>query len=128
LIGVISRGIDFARATHEHWYRIPVRRRPLLFDAGILGFYTSAGVAARLGGIYFFAETRGHELCRRRDLIPDEPNHIRADDLYYRIALSVLERKTPPILTNHSRRISFITTTWERFSSAVQITDLYGAR
>jgi hypothetical protein len=38
-------------------------------------------------------------MVRRRDLLPDEPDHPSADGAYYKLQLGLLERLDPPIIS-----------------------------
>ncbi len=62
---------------------------------------------------------------RRRDLLPDQPDHPHADWLYYKLELGEVKHKTPPILNPTRRSVVFIYTTWDRFVQATTIADLY---
>ncbi len=125
LVGVINRKRDFELAQREHWYRIPRDRAPRSIDAEYIAFYFSRSFGAQNGGIHYFAARTGHELVRRRDLIPAEADHKRADRLYYKLQRGDLQQKTPPILNPTRRPISFLFTTWDRFITARTIPDLY---
>jgi hypothetical protein len=70
---------------------------------------------------------RGYELAYRRDLLPDEPDHPRADEPYFKVQIGPLIRREPPIPSLRWRRITFITTTWDRFNDAEEINDLYAS-
>ncbi|MEE8391247.1 MAG: hypothetical protein V3S14_10695, partial [Anaerolineae bacterium] len=70
---------------------------------------------------------RGHELVRRRDLFPDEPDHPRADNAYYKLQLGPLIQLELPVYSLRWRRITFIETTWDRFTAAEEINDLYAS-
>jgi hypothetical protein len=61
---------------------------------------------------------RGHELVRRRDLLPDEPDHPRADEGYYKLQLGPLKQLELPIYSLRWRRITFIEISWDRFTAA----------
>src|SRR5690606_37525144 len=61
----------------------------------------------------------------RRFLLPDEPDHRSADQLYYKVVFDSLIEKHPPIVNNTKRTVTFIYTTWDRFSHARVIGDLY---
>lgn len=125
LVAVINRQRDLHAAAHDHWYRIPQERMTRGIHAEYLAFYLSRAFKHRNGGVHFFAETRGLELAKRRDLLPGEPNHKNADRVYYRVALSELREKVPPVMNPTRRPISFIYTTWDRFVHARTISDLY---
>lgn len=125
LVGVINRKRDFVYARDQHWYRIPQKRIPRGITAEYLAFFFSRSFGERNGAIHYFAELRGFELARRSDLLPNEADHARADELYYRIALGSLQHKEPPVVNETKRPITFIYTTWDRFVHARTIADLY---
>ena len=125
LVGVINRKCDLVYARDQHWYRIPQERMPRGVTATYLAFFLSRAFGERNGAIHYYAERAGLELHYRRELLPDEPNHHRADSVYYRVALGDLEVKDPPVVNDTKRAFSFIYTTWDRFVHARTIADLY---
>ncbi len=126
LVGVMNRLKDFAIARDAGWYRIPVEHAPRSVNsAAVLAFYFTAAIPYDKWSIAWYAEIRGYELTRRRDLLPDEPDHPHADALYYKLQLGPLIRREPPIPSLRWRRISFIETTWDRFAAAQEINDLF---
>jgi hypothetical protein len=125
LVGVIARQRDLAAARDEHWYRIPLERFTRAFDFEIIGFFLSRAFGAQNGAVRYYAPVRGVELVRRRDVLPGECRHRRADALYYRVALGPLIPKDPPVVNRTHRPIGFIYTTWDRFSAACSISELY---
>jgi hypothetical protein len=125
LVGVIRAQRDLRLARDDAWYRIPVLHWPRDVDTEIVAFFLSRAFGPLNGGIRYYAEMRGLELAYRRDLLPGETDHRRADEVYYRVALGPLIEKQPPILNPGRRRFAFITCTWERFASAQVIQDLY---
>ncbi len=124
-MGVINRKRDLDKARYEHWYRIPRGRAPHGIHAEYVAFFLSKAFDELNGGIHYYARRTGVELARRRDLLPDEANHSRADDLYHKLQLGDVRRKNPPVLNPTRRPIAFIYTTWDRFSEATEIADLY---
>jgi hypothetical protein len=126
LVGVMTRPQDLAIAREQRWYRIPQARAPRGVDAEYIAFYLTKPFGDALKwSIPFYARRAGHELVRRVDLLPDEPAHPRADEVYYKIQLGPLQEKTPPIVAERWRRITFIHTTWDRFEAAREVSDLY---
>jgi len=126
LVGVMPKTRDFALARDEGWYRIPERHAPACTtDAAILAFYFTTAFKEARWAIHWYAEVRGYELVHRRDLFPDEMNHKRADDHYYKMQIGPLIRRDPPIPSMRWRRITFIQSTWDRFTAAEEINDLY---
>ncbi len=125
LIGVISRRRDLEAALTQHWYRIPESRMQQGIQAEYLGLFLSRAFGERNGSIRYFARITGYELHYRRFLLPDEPNHRNANALYYKVVFDALIEKHPPIVNNTRRTITFIYTTWDRFSHARVVGDLY---
>jgi hypothetical protein len=126
LVALVNSPRDFEIAEREHWYRIPARHAPKFFSgAQYLAFYFTSAFGEMKWSICEYAEVRGHELVRRRDLLPEEPNHKRADDLYYKLQLGEVVRRESPISSKRGRRILFLWTTWQKFCSANEINDLF---
>jgi len=127
LVAIMNNRRDFAIARDEGWYRIPRQHAPpATVEAAALAFYfTKAFGEEEKWSIRWYAPVRGHELVRRRDLFPDEPEHPRADEMYYKIQLGPLIELECPIYSLRWRRITFIETTWDRFTAAEEINDLY---
>ncbi len=125
LVGVIRRKRDFEKARAEHWYRVPQGKAPKGVHAEYVAFYLSRAFGDENGGIRYYARRIGTELARRRDLLPEEATHKRADHWYHKLQLGELRRKDPPILNPTKRPVAFIYTTWDRFVQARVIADLY---
>jgi len=130
LVGVVNRPCDADVLLCDLWYRIPQWRMPNGFAAEYLALFFSGKAARPYGpsGIYYFGRLRGVELHRRCDLLPQESDHPRAREIYYRLHLAALLSKTPPILNRLGRRVSFIWTTGERFTAAQDISELVRPR
>lgn len=126
LVALINTPRDLELATREHWYRIPTKHAPKFFSgAQYLAFYLPRAFGARKWSIDTFAAVRGHELARRVDLIPQEPQHKHANELYYKLQLGEIQARVPPILSKRGRRALFLWTNWEKFSTAREWNDLY---
>jgi hypothetical protein len=125
LVGVMNRPKDLEIAREQRWYRIPQGKAPRGVDAEYIAFYFTTEFGDLKWGIHYYARRTGHELVLRRDLLPDEPEHPRADQPYYKIQLGPLVTKEPPIMSGSWRRITFIHTTWDRFQAATEIKDLF---
>lgn len=125
LVGVINRKRDLAAALNDRWYRIPLARFKGVVDYEYIAFFLNRSLVQGKSGIYYYARLQGVELLRRRDLLPQEADHQRAAELYYRIALGQIQGKTPPILNPGRRAVTFLFTTGDRFCEAKTISDLY---
>jgi len=126
LVGVMPDPRDFDIAREQHWYRVPVKHAPKGIHAEYVAFYFTTKFPENLRwAIHFYARRTGHEMVRRIDLFPDQPNHPRAQERYYKLQLAPLKQKHPPIVSLRWRRITFIQTSWERFMVAREVNDLF---
>ncbi len=127
LVVLLNRPRDLEIVRTERWYRIPARHAPAHFShACYLAFYLPRAFGDAKWSIREYAPVRGHELVRRRDLLPDESDHPRADEVYYKLQLGRLIALPRPIVSRTGRRILFIWTTGDKFSRAVELNDLLG--
>jgi hypothetical protein len=127
LVVLVNKPRDLELARTQHWYRIPAKHAPPHFtQARYLAFYLTKAFGDTKWSIREYALVRGHELLRRRDLLPDEADHPRAEEPYYKLQLGSVIALPHPIVSRTSRRLLFFWTTGERFSRAVQMNDLLG--
>jgi hypothetical protein len=125
LVAVMTTQRDLDIARMLGWYRIPLRRAPKVVDVDYIAFYqTGAFGEGQRWRISHFAPLRGHELATRAELFRDEPDHPRAREEYYRLQLGGLQTLPEPIPAARWRRITFLYTTGDLFSSARTIDDL----
>ena len=126
LVVVVPSAQDWERVQNEHWYRIPVRRAPPRIGARYLAFYHTAACGEDLRWrVCYYAAVQGYRVVSRRALLPDEPDHPRADDLYFRVALGPLVALPRPIPSHSLRRVTFIATTLGALLGATEINDLW---
>lgn len=124
LVAYVPQPADFARIQREGCYRIPARHMPKGLYAEYVAFYFGRKFTDDKWAIHYYARNLGHELTTRRDLLPEQPDHPRADDPYFKVQLGELVRLDRPIISLRWRRILFLHTTWDRFRDAVEISDL----
>jgi hypothetical protein len=129
LVAIMNNRRDFEVARDEGWYRIPQKHAPQsTTEAAALAFYfTKAFGEEDRWSIRWYAPVRGHELVRRRDLFPDEPDHPRAGEAYFKLQLGPLMQLELPIYSLRWRRVTFIETSWDRFTAAEEVNDLYAS-
>ena len=128
LVAVMNSRRDFERARSEGWYRIPVKHAPQSTpESDLVAFYFTKAFGEERWAIHWYAPVRGHELKRRQDLLPSEPDHPRANHANFVMQLGPLERLEPPIISLRWRRITFIETTWDRFQMAQEVNELYAS-
>ncbi len=125
LVGVINRKRDLEKARREHWYRVPQGRASQGIYAEYVAFFLSRVFKELNGAVHYYARRTGLELVRRSDLLPEESTHPRAQVLYHKLQLGELRKKDPPIVNTDRRAVTFIYTTWDRFSQARTLADLY---
>jgi very-short-patch-repair endonuclease len=126
LVGVVTRKKDWELVRSEHWYRIPVRTAPEGLDrVRYLAFYQTKFSGDEKWAVKWYAPVRGISSVKRRELLPDEPTHSRADAEYYKVKIGELERLPRPIPSRRWRRIVFIPTSLERLLHAQEINDLF---
>ena len=126
LVGVMPDPNDLLIARDQHWYRIPAKHAPTGIHAEYVAFYfTRKFGPEQRWSIHYFARRTGHEMVRRVDLLPDQPDHPRAEESYFKLQLGPLRQKEPSIVSLRWRRITFIQTTWDRFVAAREINDLF---
>lgn len=127
LVAVMNNQPDWDIVIDQGWYRIPLKHAPLDVPyVDWLAFYFTAKFGSDKWAIHYYAAVEGHELVTRADLFPDQPNHPRAEQQYYKLMLGPLQHKLPPIISNKWRRITFIVTTGDRFENAIEVNDLFG--
>ena len=126
LVAVVNNQADLRRAASEGWYRIPQRRAPRRIGADYLAFYQTGAFKgeSEARAISYYAAIRRYQLLSRTDLLPDEPDHARAEEYYYRIEIGPLLRLAKPVPATTFRRLTFIHTTLERLLNAQDVTDL----
>src|SRR5512136_1986790 len=88
-------------------------------------YYLTKAFGADALSIRWYAQVRGHELGARRDLLPDEPDHPRADQRYYKLQLGKPVELPHPIPSRSLRRITFVLTNGKRLNEAWEINDLF---
>ena len=127
LVAVLNNETDLRRAAEEGWYRIPQRRAPRRIGADYLAFYLTAGCgqAEIAHTVTYYAPVRRYQLMERRDLLPQESDHPRAGEYYYRIEIGPLQRLEHPVPARSYRRLTFIHTTLDRLLAAADVLDLF---
>ncbi|MCA9918943.1 MAG: hypothetical protein KC445_13370, partial [Anaerolineales bacterium] len=116
---------DFEIVQTAGWYRIPQKHAPKGLHAEYVAFYFGRRFGPEKWAIHYFAPQVGHELTTRLALFPDQPDHPRAQEMYYKVQLGPLQKLAQPIVSLRWRRITFLHTTWDRFQDATEINDLF---
>ena len=128
LIALLPKPIDLERA-HAGWYRVPLRHAPAsLMEAKALAFYQPAAFGKARWQVAWWGAIRTLETLRRRELIPEQPNHKRANEWYVCVRLAPLVAIQPPKQAKKGRRLLFVPATWGAFQAAKTLDDLFKRR
>ena len=125
LVVVVNNRHDWQRVVDERWYRVPLKHAPQSVAVDYLAFYLTKPFGVDAWHVPFFAPVHRYHLQRRVELLPDEPDHPRADELYYRIEFGAVQRLERPVPSRRLRRVVFIPTTWERLCLAEDVAELW---
>jgi hypothetical protein len=125
LVALVNRPRDWAIVRERLWYRIPVRSAPKrAVDAPLLAFYQSKAFGAEKWAINYYAPVRQWRIALRRELLPAESDHPRANEHYYQVCLERVLPLPHSIVSRKWRRVTFITTHWQRLLDAQEIGEL----
>ena len=129
LVAILNEPRDYHFARDEHWYRIPVTSvHKFLRDRWPprrIAFYQTKIFEEERYSVRYFADVLDINRVGRRQLFPDEPDGVKSSREYYRLRLGPLQLLPAPIFSRRARRIVFIPSSWEKFTTAVEINDLY---
>jgi very-short-patch-repair endonuclease len=129
LVAILNNLRDFAIACDAHWYRIPISSFDRWLKRGWppqwLAFYQTKIFGNEGYAINYYAQVLDVHQRYRHELFPDEIPNEKTNRRYYQLIIGPLLRRDPPIFSRQLRRIVFITTTWQKFSTALEINDLY---
>lgn len=125
LVAVVTRARDLQLARDAGWYRIPLARQPRQLAADYLAFYQTAAFGVERWAVRYYAPIRRYRLARRCELLPDEPDHPRANARYACLELGPLATLARPIPAAKLRRVTFIPTTFGQLRRARDVRDLW---
>ncbi len=129
LVAIMNNPRDFAAARDEHWYRIPISSaRKWLRDCWPpkwLALYQTKVFAHEAHAVTYYARVHAIREVARWQLFPDQPRDAKSLHRYHQLVLAPLQRLPAPIFSRRLRRIVFIPTTWQKFTSAIEINDLF---
>jgi hypothetical protein len=126
LVAVMNNMRDLTIARTQRWYRIPVRRAPRRVGADYLAFYqTGAFPPAERHRISLYAPIYAYRLVTRIELLPEEQDHPRATERYFKLEIGQLLHLERPVPSAKLRRVTFISTTLDKLLDAREINDLW---
>lgn len=125
LIAVITRPRDLQLARERGWYRIPLAHLPAQLSADYLAFYQTAAFGAERWAVRYYAPIVRYRIAARRELLPDEAAHPRANERYYCLELGPLAELPLPVPAARLRRVTFIATTFGQLRRARDVRELW---
>ena len=129
LIAIVNNLLDLAIARDQHWYRIPVSSVESFlkecWPPQWLAFYQTKDFGDEAHAVNYYAQVLDHYQVFRWQLFPNDPKDEKGLRRYCKLVLAPLKRLPQSILSRRRRRIVFIPTTWEKFTAAAEINDLY---
>ena len=124
LVAVLKSKRDLAILLSENWYRIPAERLPRRqFD--YLAFYQTAVFGSQGKQILYFARVLSWQIAKRRDLLPNDLKHPKANDDYYRVRVGEIKKLPRSVKNIIPRRVSFGFTTLKQLLKSKNILQLY---
>jgi hypothetical protein len=128
LVVVVTRPRDLLAVREYGWYRIPLARAPRALHAEYLAFYQTAAFGAERWAVRYIAAVRAVNIATRAALLPDEAQHPRAGERYYRFALGPLQMLPCALPSRRLRRITFIPTTAGQLLRVRDVAELWRPR
>lgn len=129
LVALLTTSEALKRARIDHWYHVPtvavmkwIKNR---WPPQHLAFYQGKVHLHEAYSIRYYAEVLHVATLLRVQLFPNEPNHPNANASYCQVHLGPLQELPRPIYSRRFRRIVFISTSWQKFHTAVEINDLF---
>ncbi|MEA2081196.1 MAG: DUF559 domain-containing protein [Elusimicrobiota bacterium] len=124
LIGVLKTKRDRDILLVKKWYRIPLDRAPRR-KPKFLAFYQSASFKDSGERIELYGRIKYWRLRKRKDILPGEKKHSRANKLYLQFFFSRVSRLRKPVLNRGRVRISFGFTSLEKLRQCRNIRGLF---
>jgi len=125
LVAIVPRLEDWQVVLEQGWYRIPVQRAPKRIGASYIAFYHPRVFARTRWTVSYYAPVRRYEIVSRLDLFPNEPDHPRVNQSYYKIIIGPLIELPSPIRSKRLRRVTFIYTSLARLLQSREINELW---
>jgi very-short-patch-repair endonuclease len=125
LVAIMNNNADLGILREQGWCRIPVATAPQRWSPKWLAFYQTKVFDDGAFAVRYYGLVRSIRIVRRYELFPKEPLNPKSERKCYEIHLHSLEQLPAPIYSRRLRRIVFISTTWQKFSHAIEINDLF---
>lgn len=129
LIVLTKEQKDFYIAKTQRWLSYSTSSRiPLNLKDGTvryIDFYFPKAFYELKNSIRYYAEITEIEIVIRKVLFPNELQNSKSGKLYYKISFADLGGLSIPIISHRGRQLSFVPASWDKFSAAKEINDLF---
>jgi very-short-patch-repair endonuclease len=125
LVAILNAWRDFHILQNEGWYRIPMQSAPKRWPPHWLAFYQTKIFEDERYAVRYYGKVAQIEVVPRTELFPHEMSNAKSDRLYYKLTLDQLQKRAEPIQSHRPRRLVFVPTTWQKFSLAADLNDLF---
>jgi hypothetical protein len=129
LVALWPQARDLAPARERGFYRVrpgaAVDRLGDLSCFHTLAFYQPDAFGQDSRCVCYRARVMAYERLTRAELLPEERDHVRGNQLYHCFRLGPLEELPRPIVSRRARRVLFIATTEQRLSNATEVNELF---
>jgi len=118
LVALVRQPSDWHLIQNGGYYRIPVRSAPsMVKDGGIeyLAFYFPKSFGEHAHKIEWYGKVNHLRILSRKEAVPNERNHPKAEAQYYIIGIEKCIRLEEPFESIRPRRLLFVPTTQQKF-------------
>lgn len=105
VLALLRRQGDEQRLLQAGTYHLPITHSGLLDEVRAMAWYVPAWHADTPWSVRYWGTIADRWLTTRRLYLPEEPNHPRADNLYWVVRITHLERLDPVLPSARWRRI-----------------------
>ena len=124
LVCVLKTSGDRELLLKEKWYRVPLKHAPRR-KPKYLAFYQPLKFGERGEKIELYGRVKYWMLKKRKELIPEEKDHPRAEDTYLQFMLGRIIKLRKPVLNRRGIRVSFGFTTLDKLRHSPDIRRLF---
>jgi len=125
LIAIMNNQRDFAFLQDDLWYRIPVDTAPKRWPPQWIAFYHTKVFGDDAYSIQCYGRVSRMRVVTRTELFPNEPLNPKSERQYHQVFFEELHQLEEPIRSSRARRLVFVPTTWQKFTHAATINDLF---
>ena len=123
--GAVAHPRDWKIVRQQRWYRIPCKSAPRADYEHLAFYFGDARFGKWAWNIGWWATICHREIKSRRELLPDESSHARADLLYFKLNLEPLQKLEFSIASRNRRDLVFVPTTLDKLFNAEDFNDLW---